>query len=290
MAGTLSAIHVHPVKSCRRIELDRVTVTSTGLAHDRVWQVVDAGGTCVTQRQHRELATVVTALEGDTVLLSVEGHGTTTLTREGAAPTTVDSLLGIPVASVDGGDEAANWISDLLGERCRFAAITDDSDYRLPLFASMWDQPIGFADAAPVLVANTASLDWLNQRSSEPFGIERFRPNLVVDAGDPWVEDTWDQLTIGSASLSVGVPWPRCAIPQIDQQTGTRGAEPAKVLRAHRWCDDAAAAGPKLRKMLEGNGLFGVACGIGPVGTELRVGDPLEVLSTRAPLVAAPTG
>ena len=41
--------------------------------------VVDADGTCMTQRNHAELATVETALEGDDVVLSSAGHGDTRL-------------------------------------------------------------------------------------------------------------------------------------------------------------------------------------------------------------------
>ena len=40
----VEAIHIHPVKSCRRIEVDEASVLSTGLAHDREWQIVDADG------------------------------------------------------------------------------------------------------------------------------------------------------------------------------------------------------------------------------------------------------
>ncbi|HIF65880.1 MAG TPA: hypothetical protein EYQ34_04665, partial [Acidimicrobiia bacterium] len=28
-------IHIHPVKSCRRIEVDEIEIVATGLAHDR---------------------------------------------------------------------------------------------------------------------------------------------------------------------------------------------------------------------------------------------------------------
>ena len=37
----VEAIHIHPVKSCRRIEVDEASILSTGLAHDREWQIVD---------------------------------------------------------------------------------------------------------------------------------------------------------------------------------------------------------------------------------------------------------
>ena len=72
----------------------------------------------------------------------------------------------------------------------------------------------------------------------KPFGIERFRPNLVVHTEQAWVEDTWRTFAVGAAELESLMPWPRCAVPQIDQDTAERGREPAVALRAHRWCTE----------------------------------------------------
>ena len=40
---------------------------------------------------------------------------------------------------------------------------------------------VGFADGFPLLIISQASLDMLNERLPRPVGIERFRPNIVVD-------------------------------------------------------------------------------------------------------------
>lgn len=42
MTATVAAIHIYPVKSCRAVALDSVEVAGTGLAGDRLFQVVDA--------------------------------------------------------------------------------------------------------------------------------------------------------------------------------------------------------------------------------------------------------
>jgi uncharacterized protein YcbX len=147
---------------------------------------------------------------------------------------------------------------------------------------------LSWADAASVLVANSASLEWLNDRANEPFGMDRFRPNLTVGA-EPWVEDTWRDFSIGAARLSHGLAWPRCAIPQVDQVTGSRHKEPAKVLRSHRWCSDAASVGEALRPLFEGNALFGIGCSAHPVGTMIAVGDRVNVHESGARIIPAPT-
>ena len=285
----VEAIHIHPVKSCRRIEVDKAEIITTGLAHDREWQIVDAEGGSVTQRNSPSLATIETALDGDDVILSASGYGSITLSLQDASPVTVLPLVGRrPVDGVDGGDKAAGWISEFLGETHRFAAVTQDSKHRAPSSIDVFEQPITFVDLAPVLLANSASLKWLQERAVEHFGIERFRANVIVDAGEPWIEDSWHDLTIGSAELTAEIPWPRCAVPQIDQDSGERHREPAVALRAHRWCTEAPTLDGNLKAMMEGNGLFGMACRVGPVGSTIAVGDTLDVESYQEPILAPP--
>ena len=114
-----------------------------------------------------------------------------------------------------------------------------EGGWRLPDDLDVFGQSAPFSDAAPVLLTAQPSLVWLRERADEPFGMDRFRPNLVVDGTEPWEEDTWSTIRIGEAELRCAVPWPRCTIPQIDQLTADRHREPAKVLRRHRWCTEA---------------------------------------------------
>ncbi|MDP7068830.1 MAG: MOSC N-terminal beta barrel domain-containing protein [Acidimicrobiales bacterium] len=285
----VEAIHIHPVKSCRRIEVDTAEIVATGLAHDREWQIVDGEGNCVTQRNRPELATVETTVDDDDVILSASGRGSVKLSTKDAPPVTVLPLVGRrPVNAVDGGDEAAAWISDFLDGVHRLAAMTPHSKHRAPSSLDVFDQTITFVDLAPVLLANSASLRWLQERAVEPFGIERFRANVIVDAEEAWVEDTWHEMNIGATNVTAELPWPRCAVPQIDQESGERHREPAVALRAHRWCSEAPDLEGNLKAIMEGNGLFGVACRIGPTGSTISVGDLLEVNSFKDPLIAPP--
>ena len=134
-----------------------------------------------------------------------------------------------------------------------------------------------------------SSYRFLLERAAEPFPIERFRPNLIVDGAEPWEEDTWQSLSIGDAEVRVSLPWPRCTVPQVDQDTGERHREPAVVLKQLRWCSDASALPDAVQPVVAGNALFGIAASIAPVGTVIRRGATVEVLATGAPLLAAPT-
>lgn len=54
----VSALLLYPVKSCRRVPLQRALLTPEGLAFDRAWVVVDAQGKIITQREQPRLALV----------------------------------------------------------------------------------------------------------------------------------------------------------------------------------------------------------------------------------------
>jgi uncharacterized protein len=291
--GKLAAIHIHPVKSCRRLVVETAGVTALGLADDRTWQIVDGDGRPVTQRQHKALAAVQPQLLDGGLRLSAPGHDTVEVAAPSAADSEAKSLFGVSVQVHDAGDDAAAFFSTLTGEPCRLVAIADGGGWSIPEKFGLYDNPLAFVDAAPVLVATTSSLSWLQDHASEPFGMERFRPNLIIENDEAWVEDTWAEFTIGTTSLAMGMPWPRCPMPQIDQNTVdsldvARHKEPAKALKEHRWCSDASTMPVGVRPILEGNGLFGIGCTIGPAGSLVTVGDPLDVVSSDNPLIAPP--
>ncbi len=292
--GVLSGIHLHPIKSCGRIEVTNAVVTAYGLQGDRTWQVIDADGAPLTQRQHPVLATIRPEPLDPTdpnsgLRISAPGRSTIEVAAPGDGPSVVArTLFGVGIEATHAGEVAATWFSEVLGVPAVLVGGAPDVWRPLPEKFDIWKRVVAFPDVGPVLVVNTASNLWLNERATEPFGIERFRPNLIVDTDEPWVEDTWQHFRIGAASLSQGLPWPRCAIPQVDQDTGVRGSEPARALRRFRWCESAPSIPEALQPIVQGNGLFGIGCSIGTEGTVISVGDEVQVRSAMAPVLAAP--
>lgn len=283
----VTAIHLHPVKSCHRVQVDRVVVGRYGLVGDREWQVQGPAGQVMTQRKFPALARVrPTLLEGG-VRLEHDGLPPIDVARPEVADRDGETLLGL-VALGDAGDEAAAWFERLLGVSCRFTAIAEGYERRVEIGEDLFGQEVSLADAAPVLLANAASHRFLLAHAVEPFGIERFRPNVVVDGCDPWAEDIWCTVSVGSAVVEVALPWPRCTIPQIDQDTGARGREPALVLKRFRWCTDAPRLPEAVRPLIAGNALFGVGGSVQPEGAVITVGDPVEVVATCEAPVAVP--
>ena len=126
---------------------------------------------------------------------------------------------------------------------------------------------------APVSLVTTASLRDLAERTGRPAlpdEAARFRPSMVVDAGDEaYVEETWlgREVRVGAAVLRVNIAIPRCAVIDLDPRTGERGSGVLKAL-AGRGVDD------------HGDPLFGVDAHVVTPGV-VRPGDPVEVLGRR---------
>lgn len=285
--GTVTSIYIHPIKSCRRIGVTSAEVGPRGLVGDREWQVA-SGLKPVTQRKKAALAVVqATPIDGG-LRLSAPGRPTIDVARPTENDSVTGSLVGVKVDVGDAGDEAARWFSDLLEDDVRLVARTDTSELKIPEPIDVFGQTIAFTDVAPVLVVNAASHRWLEERASEPFGMDRFRPNIVVDTDTPFVEDTWRRFRIGSAEMVHGLIWPRCAVPQVDQDDGSRHKEPAVVLKAHRWCESTPGLPEAVRPIVENKGIFGVGCSIGPAGAEVSVGDHVVVEESMEPTLAPP--
>ncbi|MBK9468302.1 MAG: MOSC domain-containing protein [Gammaproteobacteria bacterium] len=89
-----------------------------------------------------------------------------------------------------------------------------------------------FADAAPFLVVNIASLQALNaglaQRGQPAVGIERFRPNIVVDGLDAFREHALSGLQRDEGSFRLCYPCERCAVITVDPALGVRD-EPGRA-------------------------------------------------------------
>ena len=103
---------------------------------------------------------------------------------------------------------------------CPWSERPDGASRRTSRFA---EPPFAMRTGAP----RRPSLPVVRGQAAEEFGMDRFRPNLVVSGTEPWEEDTWfgvrigeaEGVRIGDAEVRCVVPWPRCAIPQIDQTT-----------------------------------------------------------------------
>ncbi len=237
----VAGLYLYPVKSLRGIAVESAEVDALGLAGDRRFLVVDGSGRFVTQRTVPRMALVSTALSNGFLHLSAENHGSMKV------PTPSDPAARILPVSVwshhdllaeDGGDDAADWLGQVLGMHCRLVRIGPAFHRELTRDGARPGDLLAFADGAPLLVTTHASLDELNRRirshGGQPVPMDRFRTNLVLEGCVAFDEDRWTHLDIAGVRFRASGPCERCLVTTTDQQTGQRGKEPLKSLAVFR--------------------------------------------------------
>lgn len=141
----------------------------------------------------------------------------------------------------------------------------------------------GLTDGFPILVANEASLELLNEKlkkqGKDTLPMSRFRPNIVINTKKAFDEDNWKAIKIGRGEdaviLHIVKGCPRCKQSCTDQLTGARGDEPVATLAEFRalgknaedvyFAQNAVLNGDSYNK-------------------SIKVGDPVTILTTGDPV------
>lgn len=279
----VSQLWIYPIKSCQGIKLQQAQVTPKGFLWDREFMLVNAKGKFLTQRQYPHLAKVRVRIADEQLSLSVQDDSVEPLTF---TSTLTGKEIGVEIwqdfiTAIDQGDEVAQWFHAVLTldshQQCR---LVRQSPQHLRLikqkFALKDEKPVSFADSYPFLLTATASLTELNRRIEEIYQKEaqtvpmnRFRPNIVIDTEEPFIEGNWRAIAIGTVMFTVVKPCSRCIITTTDQQTGERNQwrEPLRTLGTFRQFGD--------RGVMFGENMAPRNTGI------VRVGDPLKILELR---------
>ena len=243
VTARIARLFVYPVKSCAAVEVRASPLTETGLDLDRAWMVVDEQGEFVTQRELPRMALVRPQLKSNEVVLRAPGMLALHLSVD-----TVEEAMRVrvwddEVPAFDMGAVAAQWFSDFLGRKLRLVRF--DPEHRR-LSSEKWtggaEALNQFSDGYPLLVASTASLELLNDKlaaaGQAPVGIERFRPNIVLEGVEAHDEDRLESLRIvtddGQVQLRPVKPCGRCPIPNIDPATGESNPVVTDTLQAYR--------------------------------------------------------
>ncbi|BCJ33546.1 molybdenum cofactor biosysynthesis protein [Actinocatenispora thailandica] len=261
----LSRIRIYPVKSTRGSELAEAPVEPWGLRDDRRWLVVDAAGDNLTARTNDRMLTVTATPTPDGISLTAPGYGSLAVPR----PSADAESLPTPIRHLDrcraAGKAADDWLSEVLGAPVRLG--WQDDPQRRPVADDHGGRPgdhVSLADDAPLLLTTTASLDRLNEWVSatraergepagDPLSMVRFRPNVVVDgAAEPFAEDGWDRVTIGSVPFRFAERCDRCVLTTIDPDTRVHGKEPIRTLSRHRRHDGKVWFGVRLIPLATG--------------------------------------
>ena len=271
----IDALWVFPVKSCAGISVQQAVLTSTGLAFDRAWMVVDAEGDMLTQRELPRMALIQPALTADTLVLQATGladlHVPLQTPATGMKPLRTQARVWDDVVpAFDMGAAASAWLTQFLGDGFGPLRLVRFDAQHTRLSSAKWTQGVPalnqFSDGFPVLVASTASLDELNARlhaqGETAVDMRRFRANVVLGGVMAHDEDRIGTMTLGAVQLRPVKPCPRCPIPNIDPDSTQSHSVVSDTLQAYR-------QDPRVNGALT----FGMNCvPVSGVGQVLRVG------------------
>jgi len=270
---------VYPVKSLRGIEVDQWPLTAQGLQYDRHWMLVMPNGRFVSQRQLPRMALINTAIYNESLILSAEGHGEVTLPliASGSRAGFSASIWRDECDVVEAGEEASAWLNKVLQTPKPLRLVNMADGFIRP---QSHPQRFGehtftaFADAAPFLVANTASLDRLNQQltqqSISTVDMRRFRPNVIVSGLSAFEEHKVQGLQHHDGlTLKLCDHCERCIMTTINPDSGEKdkAMEPYKTLvTLNPMPDNTKAAAFAVNATLEP-----------PKSTIWKVGDELSI-------------
>uniref|UniRef100_C9K7D3 MOSC domain containing protein n=1 Tax=Alternaria alternata TaxID=5599 RepID=C9K7D3_ALTAL len=303
----ITALYIHPIKSCYGIAVTSAKLLPTGLDLDRQWMwVTYPNYEFLTIRQNAKM----------TLIRPSYNEKTDTLTVTASAPNSTNERLEFSIPA----HPSKEWLdknTEILGvkiwnqwtpSRVYSPGLTApfntffDREVRLVYKAALYDDPrplrsngakevLGregstcFPDLMPLLVGNESSLNELNDRikvledEDVNIDIRRFRPNIIVkgDPSAPWDEDRWKTLRItskgahGGSSLTLDITQrcARCHVPNVDPETAKKHQrQPWNTLMKYRRIDEGIKYKP----------CFGMLCVPREAGF-LRVGDMMEVLN-----------
>jgi uncharacterized protein len=264
----VSALSIYPVKGLRGFSLNSSVVDLIGLHADRRWLVVDKDGVFQTQRNFSKMAQIKVALFEKGIELSHPEGGSVFV----EAPRNKDAKISVKIwrdqVAAIATHEADTFLSDVLGENLSLVYLNDLNARPVDPKYGLLEDHVSFADGYPILVTTLSSLGELEKHSGISFDMRRFRPNLVLSGTEPWEEDQWRVIRIGTVTFRVAKPCSRCVVTTLNPDNGekTDVNEPLDTLR-------------QIHRARDGGIIFGQNLIPSETG-QIAVGDPVTVLET----------
>jgi len=272
----VTELWVYPVKSCKGTKADTLELTKYGFKGDREYMIVfeserDDIYHFLTQREHPKMALIEPKLVEGGLILKAPNTEDLFVTKVTDGPVHDVTHWAPEMKGIDQGDAAAEWLTRLIGKPCRLM-IFPEKQFIRPSKAN----PHGiegvtkFADAYPILVANEASLDAVNEKLPSKITMKHFRANIVIKGPSAWEENKWSKLETAAGNVfQVCLPCKRCTVPSVNPQTGERlSYDPRKGCKTGK---DLGLKPEEEGAYFGQNLIFD-----GPDGTFLKVGDILS--------------
>ncbi len=245
----VSDLFIYPLKSARGIAIPSAGIDAFGLLGDRRAMIVDPSGHFITQRELPALAGVVVQPWPKWLRLKMAGKADIDVPPPEPGRR-MDVAVWKSIVSAAVADERCNAaLSEWLGREVRLVFFDDLSRRTASAEWAGSDTPVTFTDGYQILVTTTGSLKALNAdlaaHGEGSVGMERFRPNIVVDCDEAWPEDHWAAIEIGGIRLDLVKPCARCIMTTQDQSTGSRDVpNPMPAMGRIRMSSDRRVPGP----------------------------------------------
>lgn len=275
--GVVSQLLVHPLKSGKALSVALAECLRTGLKfgelQDRHWMVVTEDGHMVTGRQEPRLVLMSLTCEGDQICLNGPNMEELKIPINHPNKGIINCrVFGDDIQGRDCGDAACSWLTRYLKAEKPYRLVhfephmkarkPGEKDSPFPK-----DEKVAYPDYAPVMLLSEASVKDLSSKVDKDMTVERFRPNIIVSDCEPFEEDSWEELQIGSVRLKRVMACGRCIFTTVDPETGVISRkEPLETLKSYRMCD------PSEKHLYQSSPLFGQLLTVKKTGI-LQVGD-----------------
>ena len=215
----LSELYVYPIKSVGGISLREARLDERSISYDRRWMLVDENGKFMSQRRHPRMALISTCLTAEYLIVEAPEMPELRLTLKPEDRPRMDVLVwSDAVRAMPVGNEAEEWFSTFLGDRCRLVYMPDDQVRQVDREYAEAGDRVGFADGFPFLLVSRASLEDLGDRLGRRVPVNRFRPNLVVEGCDAFAEGRLEQAPCRGRRL----PCRKALLPVLHRHDGSK--------------------------------------------------------------------
>jgi len=251
----------YPVKSLGAISVSEIALDQFGVQNDRRFMFIDQNAKFVSQRTHPRLSFLSASLEPGGVVVT-GGELASCFFPYDAFVDDVNVSIWSDTVAVKAIDVSFSVeLSEWLGMSVRMVYMPESCVRQVDRDFFSQDQNVSFADAFPLLLTNSASLNDLNGKLEQAVPMSRFRPNIVFSGDQAFQEDEWRYVTIGSVRFDLVKPCSRCGMTTIDR-SGKVGKEPLKTLAGYRKNEFGVCFGQNLVHR---------SCGVIKIGDKLLV-------------------
>ncbi|PDT11508.1 MOSC domain-containing protein [Rhizobium sp. M1] len=271
----VSDLFIYPLKSARAIALPAADIDAYGLPGDRRAMITDPQGHFITQRELPDLARIEIRPEAGAFRLLMQGKPEISVPPPRPDIRMDVSVWKSTVSAAVADAESNRQLSEWLRREVRLVFFDGQAQRTANAEWAGEGTPVSFTDGYQILVTTTGSLQALNAdlaaHGEGSVGMERFRPNIVIDTDEAWPEDRWAAIEIAGIRFDLVKPCSRCIMTTQDQLTGSREvANPMPAMGRIRMSADRRVPGP----------LFG--WNVTPRGSgRITIGDAVKIIAER---------